>query len=80
MKDACLEKFYLCLMINGCLMAKVVPNDDKLVPYSDRLVLNNVRQVPNIDELMPNNDEQVSNDKIQCLIMMNLSLIIRKQI
>ena len=61
-------------------MAKVVPNDNKLVPYSDSLVLNNVRQVPNIDELMPNNDEQVSNDKIQCLIMMNLSLIIRKQI
>ena len=80
MKDACLEKFYQCLMINGCLMAKVVPNDNKLVPYSDRLVLNNVRQVPNIDELMPNNDEQVPNDKIQCLIMMKLSLIIRKQI
>ena len=49
-------------------------------PYNDGLVPNNVRRVPNIDELVPNNDEQVPNDKIQCLIMMNLSLIIRKQI
>ena len=80
MKDACLEKFYQCLMIKGCLIAKVVSDDNKLVPYNDGLVPNNVRRVPNIDELVPNNDEQVPNDKIQCLIMMNLSLIIRKQI
>ena len=63
MKDVFLEKFYQCLMINGCLIAKVVPDDNKLVPYNDGLVPNNVRRVPNIDELVPNNDEQVPNDK-----------------
>ena len=79
MKDACLENFYLWLMINGCLVANVVLDDNKPVPYNDGLVLNNVGQVPNNDEPVSNNDEQVPNDKNQCLIMMNLCLIIRKQ-
>ena len=69
MKDACSEKFSQCLIINGCLIAKVVstndglvPNNDKSVPSNDGLVPNNVGQVPNNDELVPKNDGQVPND------------------
>ena len=58
--------------MNGCLIAKVVPDDNELVPYNDG-------QVPNNDELVPNNDKQVPNDKNQCLIMMNLWKVLRKQ-
>ena len=69
MKDACLEKFNQCLIIDGYLIAKVVPDDNELVLNNDGLVLNNFGQVPNNHELVPNNDEQVPNDKNQCLIM-----------
>ena len=50
MKDAYLKKFSQCLIINGCLIAKVVPDNNELV-------LNN-------DEQEPNNDGIVLNDKI----------------
>lgn len=63
-KGACLEKFYHCPIMSGCLTAKVtpddierVPNNDGLVPNNDGLVPNNVSQVSNNDELVPNNDE-----------------------
>ena len=68
-KDAYLEKFNQCLIIDGYLIAKVVPDDNELVLNNDGLVLNNVGQVPNNHELVPNNDEQVPNDKNQYLIM-----------
>ena len=68
-KDACLEKFNQCVIIDGYLIAKVVPDDNELVLNNDGIVLNNVGQVPNNHELVPNNDEQVPNDKNQCLIM-----------
>ena len=68
-KDANLEKFNQCLIIDGYLIAKVVPDDNELVLNNDGLVLNNVGQVPNNHELVPNNDEQVPNDKNQYLIM-----------
>ena len=45
-KDACLEKFNQCLIINGYLIAKVVPDDNELV------LNNNIGQVPNNDELV----------------------------
>ena len=77
--DACLEKFNQCPIINGCLIAKVVPNDNELVPYIDGLVPNNDGQEPNNDELVTNNDKQVPNDKNQCLIKINLYQIIGKQ-
>ena len=47
-KDACLKKFSWCLIINGCLIAKVVPDNNELL-------LNNDEQVPNNDGLVPNN-------------------------
>ena len=50
-KDACLENFNQCLIINGCLIAKVVPDDNELVLKNNGLVPNNVGQVPNNDEL-----------------------------
>ena len=50
-------------MMNGCLIANVVPDDNEPVPYNDGLVPNNARQVPNNDELVLNNDKQVPNDK-----------------
>ena len=78
-KDACLENFNKCLIINGYLRAKVVPDDNELMLNNDELVLNNVGQVHHNDELVPTNDEQVPNDKNQCLIVMNLCLILRKQ-
>ena len=61
----CCEKFSRCLIIKGCLIAKVEPCNNEWVPYNDGLV--------------PNNDGQVLNDKNQCLFMMNLCLIIKKQ-
>ena len=79
MKDACLEKFNQCPIINGGLIAKVVPDDNELVPYIDGLVPNNDGQEPNNDELVTNNDKQVPNDKNQCLIKINLYQIIGKQ-
>ena len=85
-KDACLENFNQCLIINGYLRAKVVPDDNELMLNNDGLVPNNVGQVPHNDklvptndELVPTNDEQVPNDKNQCLIVMSLCLILRKQ-
>ena len=72
-------KFNQCLMMNGCLTAKVLPDDNELVPYNDGLVPNNAGQVPNNDELVPNHDKQVPNDKNQCLIMMKLWQVIGKQ-
>ena len=65
--------------MNGCLIAKVVPDDNELVPYNDGLVPNNAGQVPYNDELVLNNDKQVPNDKNQCLITMNLWKVLRKQ-
>ena len=53
MKDANLEKFNQCLIIDGYLIAKVVPDDNELVLNNDGLVLNNVGQVPNNHELVP---------------------------
>ena len=50
-KDACLEKFNQFLIINGYLIAKVVPDDKELVLNNNGLVPNNVGQVPNNDEL-----------------------------
>ena len=47
-KDACLKKFCRCLIVNGCLIAKVVPDNNELV-------LNNDAQVPNNAGLVPNN-------------------------
>ena len=47
-KDACLRKFSQCLIVNGCLIAKVVLDTNELVP-------NNDEQVPNNDGLVPNN-------------------------
>ena len=78
-KDARLENFNQCLIINGYLRAKVVPDDNELMLNNDGLVPNNVGQVPHNDELVPTNDEQVPNDKNQCLIVMNLCLILSKQ-
>ena len=72
MKDACPEKFNQCLIINGCLKAKVVPHNNEWVHNNDGLVLNDVEQVPN-------NDGQVPNDKTQCSIRMSLCLLITKQ-
>ena len=51
MKDACLEKFNQCLIINGYLIAKVVPDDNELVLNNNGLLPNNIGQVPNNDEL-----------------------------
>ena len=42
-----LEKLSWCLIVNGCLIAKVVPDNNELV-------LNNDEQVPNNDGLVPN--------------------------
>ena len=78
-KDACLEKFHQCLTIDGCLITKVMPDDNKLAPNNDGLKSNSVGQVLNDDELVPNYYEQVPNDKNQWVIMMNLCLIMRKQ-
>ena len=50
-KDACLEKFNQCLIINGYLIAKVVPDDNELVLNNNGLLPNNIGQVPNNDEL-----------------------------
>ena len=55
-RGACPEKFSQCLIVNGCLIAKVVPDNNELVPYIDGLV-------PNNDGLVPNNDRQVPNDE-----------------
>ena len=41
-KDACLVKFNQCLIISGCIIAKVVPDNNELVPNNDGLVPNNV--------------------------------------
>ena len=70
MKKACLGKLnqIWALRCNGCLIAKVVPDDNELVP-------NNGGQVPNNDELVTNNNKQVPNDKNKRLIMMNLCKI-----
>ena len=46
-KDACLKKFSRCLIVNGCLKAKVVPDNNELVPNNDEQVPNNVGLVPN---------------------------------
>ena len=56
-KDACLEKFNQCLIINGYLIAKVVPDDNELVLNNNGLVPNNIGQVPNNIGQVPNNDE-----------------------
>ena len=72
MKDAWRKKFSRYLIINGCLIAKLVPDENKVVFDNNGLVPNNVGQVPNNDELVPNNDEQVPNNKIICVLMMNL--------
>ena len=58
MKDACLEKFNQCPIINGGLIAKVVPDFKELVAYIDGLVPNNAEQEPNNNELVTNNDKQ----------------------
>ena len=55
-KDACLRKFSQGLIVNGCLIAKVVPDNNELV-------LNNDEQMPNNDGLItkwqvPNNKNQ----------------------
>ena len=47
-KDACLRRFSQGLIVNGCLIAKVVPDNNELV-------LNNDEQVPNNAGLVPNN-------------------------
>ena len=47
-KDACLRKFSQDLIINVCLIAKVVPDNNELV-------LNNDEQMPNNNGLVPNN-------------------------
>ena len=47
MKDACLRKFSQGLIVNGCLKAKVVPDNNELVPNNDEQVPNNVGLVPN---------------------------------
>ena len=42
MKDACLEKFNQCFIINGYLIAKFVPDDSELTPNNNNgLMLNN---------------------------------------
>ena len=41
-KDACLEKFNQCLIINGYLIAKFVPDDNELVLKNNGLMPNNV--------------------------------------
>ena len=46
-KGAYLKKFSQCLIVNGCLIAKVVPDNNELV-------CNNDEQVPNNDGLVPN--------------------------
>ena len=46
-KDARLRKFSQGLIVNGCLIAKVVLDNNELVP-------NNDEQVPNNDGLVPN--------------------------
>ena len=40
MKDAYLKKFIQCLIVDGCLIAKVVPDDNELVLNNDGLVPN----------------------------------------
>ena len=50
-KDACLEKFNQCLIMNGYLLAKVVPDDNELVLNNNGLLPNNIGQVLNNDEL-----------------------------
>ena len=47
-KDACLRKFSQGLIVNGCLIAEVMPDNNELV-------LNNDEQMPNNDGLVPNN-------------------------
>ena len=47
-KDACLRKFSQGLIVNECLIAKVVPDNNELVR-------NNDEQMPNNDGLVPNN-------------------------
>lgn len=58
-----LGKFSWCLMINECLIAKVVPENNELVPNNHGLVPNNVEKVPNNDKLVTNCHEQVLTDK-----------------
>ena len=38
-KDACLEKFNQCLIIDGYLIAKVVPDDNELLLLGTHLLL-----------------------------------------
>ena len=52
-KDACLRKFSQGLIVNGCLIAKVVLDNNELVP-------NNDEQMPNNDGLVPNNKMAVA--------------------
>ena len=47
MKGTYLKKFSQCLILNGCLIVKVVPDNNELV-------CNNDEQVPNNDGLVPN--------------------------
>ena len=66
----------------------LVPNNGEQVPNNDGLVPNDLWQMPNNDfwqmpnndELVPNSDDRVPDDKNQCIIMMNLYLIITKQV
>ena len=58
----------------------LVPSNGEQVPNNDGLVPNDLWQMPNNDELVPNNDERVPDDRNQCIIMMNLYLIITKQV
>ena len=58
----------------------LVPINGEQVPNNDGLVPNDLWQMPNNDELVPNNDDRVPDDKNQCIIMMNLYLIITKQV
>ena len=64
MKGACPEKFSQCLIVNGCLIEKVVPDNNELVLNNDRLIPNNDGLVPNNVGQVPYNDRQVPNDKM----------------
>ena len=63
MKDAYLEKFNQCLIIDGYLIAKVVPDDNELVLNNDDLCLITLDRCLIITNL--------------CLTMMNRCLMIK---
>ena len=62
-KDAYLEKFNQCLIIDGYLIAKVVPDDNELVLNNDELCLITLDRCLIITNL--------------CLTMMNRCLMIK---